>query len=77
MGTQEAMEIGRESSAGSGFGAKTDVMNKIKREKYKVDELLDRQAQEENWNFKNEYNEAANEYRRKMVPFYLLGEESD
>ena len=50
-----------------------DISNKISRELYKIDELLDRQEHESNWNFQNE---AVSEYRRRMVPFYLLEGES-
>ena len=65
IGTQEAEEVilrpGRE------------ITNKIRREMYKIDELLDRKEHEVNWNFQNE---SVTEYRRRMVPFYLLEVES-
>ena len=40
---------------------------------YKLDDLLDRKDHEANWNFQNE---SVAEYRRRMVPFYLLEVES-
>ena len=66
MGTHEAIEIQ--------LSEKKKIPNKIKREKYKVDELLDRKEHETNWDFQNA---AVNDYRRRMVPFYLLGDESN
>ena len=66
IGTQEAQEVH--------LKAGQDVPNKIKREIYKIDELLGRKEHEEYWDFKNEM---VNDYRRRMVPFYLLGEESN
>ena len=65
IGTQEAQEVVLRSHR--------DISNKINRELYKIDELLDRNEHEGNWNFQNE---AVQEYRRRMVPFYLLEGES-
>ena len=66
IGTQEAQEVKLKPGQG--------VPNKIKREIYKIDELLGRKEHEEYWDFKNEM---VDDYRRRMVPFYLLGEESN
>ena len=66
IGTQEAQEV--DLKAGHG------CPNRIKRGIYKIDELLGRKEHEEYWDFNNEMVE---DYRRRMVPFYLLGEESN
>ena len=50
------------------------VENKIKREEFKVQELLDQKRFEKIWNFRNP---TADRYRRSMVPFYLLVMESN
>ena len=65
IGTQEAEEVT--------LRAGKEITNKINREQYKIDELLNRKDQEDNWNFQNE---ATNNYRRMMVPFYLMAVES-
>ena len=53
------------------------IESKKKREKYKIDDLLDRQEQEKRWDFYNPENKAVDEYRRQMVPWYLLNVESN
>ena len=45
------------------------IFNKVKREEYKLDTLLDRHQQQREWFFNNP---TAENYRRQMVPFYLL-----
>ena len=50
------------------------IENKIKRDEYKMDKLLNRPALNEYWFYQNE---AVNNYRRQMVPFYLLEVESN
>ena len=66
MGEQTAQEVT--------FKKEKDIPNKIERDIYKIDELLERKEHEDNWNFQND---TVNDYRRRMVPFYLLGEESN
>ena len=61
IGNQEAEEV----KLGQGKG----IENKIKREEYKIDQLLDRQQHQNEWFFQNEY---ARNFRSQMVPFYLL-----
>ena len=46
IGTQNAEEVILRSTR--------DISNKINRELYKIDELLDRNEHESNWNFQNE-----------------------
>ncbi len=53
---------------------KSQIENKIKREEYKIQELLDHKKFSEIWEFKNP---VADRYRRSMVPFYLLVMESN
>lgn len=48
------------------------IDNKIARDRYKIDYLLDRKVQEEKWIW---MNPSVENYRRMMVPFYLLEEE--
>ena len=50
------------------------IENKLKREEYKLDILLDRDDHQNNWFFTNE---TVNNYRRQMVPFYLLEQETN
>ena len=50
------------------------IENKLKREEYKLDILLDRDDHQNNWFFSNE---TVNNYRRQMVPFYLLEQETN
>ena len=50
------------------------IENKINREEYKLDTLLDRDEHQKVWFFSNE---TVNNYRRQMVPFYLLSYESN
>jgi len=50
------------------------IESKILRSEYKIDALLDRKKKEGNWDFQND---DANEYRRRMLPFYLLMKESN
>jgi hypothetical protein len=47
----------------------TGVMNKIKREEFKIDKLIDRREKELNWDFTNDN---VTTYRRSMIPLYLL-----
>ena len=47
----------------------TKIYNKVKREEYKLDTLLDRHQQQKEWFFNNS---TAESYRRQMIPFYLL-----
>ena len=61
IGTQEAEEVILRPTR--------EITNKINREMHKIDELLDRKEHESNWNFQNE---SVTDYRRRMVPFYLL-----
>jgi hypothetical protein len=61
LGTQEAEEVQLPDH--------NSIRNKIARETYKMDELLDRKTQENEWYFGNE---TAKSYRNQMVPFYLL-----
>jgi hypothetical protein len=65
MGTQEAEEVPSKKRSG--------IENKIKREQYKIDQLLDRKEHGEKWHFQNE---TARTYRQTMVPFYLLQPEA-
>ena len=65
VGSQEAEEVNLRTGR--------EITNKINREMYKLDELLDRNKHEETWNFKND---SVNNYRRRMVPFYLMETES-
>ena len=51
-----------------------EITNKIKREEYKMDKLLDRKTNNEKWFFQNE---TAQNFRRQMVPFYLLEMEAN
>ena len=64
IGTQECDEINLAESE------RIDI--KIARDRYKVDCLLDRNEQDSKWQWKNPTVE---NYRRMMVPFYLLEEE--
>jgi hypothetical protein len=48
------------------------VLNKIRREEFKIDTLLKRNTKQEEWNFQSE---AALGYRHAMIPFYLLDRE--
>ena len=48
------------------------IDNKIARDRYKVDYLLDRAEHERNWEWQGQ---SVENYRRMMVPFYLLEEE--
>jgi len=50
-----------------------EIDSKIRREEYKMSQLLDREKYEKQWFWDNEN---AQTYRRQMVPFYLLQEES-
>ena len=61
MGTQTAEEVVLEPGQ--------EITNKIKREEYKMDQLLDRRDHYKKWHFDNE---TAQIFRRQMVPFYLL-----
>jgi hypothetical protein len=54
--------------------ALTAIESKIRRSEYKIDALLDRKKKESKWDFQND---DANEYRRRMLPFYLLEKESN
>jgi len=53
---------------------KNHIENKIKREEYKISELLDKPKFSKIWHFENPI---ADYYRRSMVPFYLLVMESN
>ena len=53
---------------------KNHIENKIKREEYKISELLDKPKFSKIWHFENPI---ADHYRRSMVPFYLLVMESN
>ena len=66
LGTQEAEE--------GHLLEQHKIQNKIARETYKMEELLDRKTQENEWYFGND---TAKCYRNQMVPFYLLQVESD
>ena len=61
LGTHQAEEVALEKGQ--------EITNKIKREEYKMQELLDREEHYTRWFFQNE---TAQTYRRQMVPFYLL-----
>ena len=61
IGNQEAEEV----KLGNG----QDIDNKIKREEFKIDQLLDRKKNNDEWFFQNE---TARNYRSQMIPFYLL-----
>jgi hypothetical protein len=50
------------------------VENKIKREEYKIDSLLERSSKQNNWDFDTL---DVHRYRRRMIPFYLLEKESN
>jgi hypothetical protein len=49
-------------------------LNKIKREEFKLAELTDRELRTSEWHYNNPTSER---YRRSMVPFYLLENESN
>ena len=66
MGTQTAEEVVLEGGQ--------QITNKIKREEYKMDQLLDRSKHSQKWFFQNEM---AQNFRRQMVPFYLLEMEAN
>ena len=53
---------------------RSSIVNKIKSEEFKIDQLLDRAKHGKEWHFNNP---TAQNYRRSMVPFYLLEEESN
>ena len=66
MGTQTAEEVVLENQQ--------KITNKIKREEYKMDQLLDRRTHYSKWFFQNETSQS---FRRQMVPFYLLEMEAN
>ena len=53
---------------------KAGLLNRINREEFKIDALLGREDMQATWNFNSE---AAQEYRRQMIPFYLLNREAE
>ena len=61
LGTHQAEEVSLERGQ--------EITNKIKREEYKMQQLLDREKHYKKWFFQNE---TAMSFRRQMVPFYLL-----
>lgn len=70
LGTQEVEKVDLNTKVSVSNQTKTNpIDNKIKREEYKLDQLLDRDKMNEKWFFKNT---TAESYRRQMVPFYLL-----
>jgi hypothetical protein len=48
------------------------ITNKIKREEFKIDSLLNKKEKEESWDFQNSN---VISYRKKMIPWYLLDKE--
>lgn len=50
------------------------ILNKIRREEFKIDNLLNRTEKQTNWDFDTEY---AQIYRHQMIPFYLLEKEAN
>ena len=53
---------------------KAGLLNRINREEFKIDALLGREDMQAAWNFNSEN---AQEYRRQMIPFYLLNREAE
>jgi len=66
LGTQEAQSVS--------LKVEKKIDNKIKREEFKVSQLLDSEVHRNKWHFDNDTAEI---YRRQMVPFYLLEVESN
>jgi hypothetical protein len=48
------------------------ILNKIRREEFKINNLLNRSEKQTNWNFDTENSQT---YRHQMIPFYLLEKE--
>ena len=69
-----SINIGEQKAEEVQLKAGSTVENKIRREEYKMDVLLGRDEHNNEWFFQNE---AVNNYRRQMVPFYLLEVESN
>ena len=69
------IDIGTQEASKTELMEGRTIESRIKREMYKIDKLLDREKMQTNWNFRKE-NQIVDDYRRSMVPFYLLGEES-